>query len=119
MVSSRCLLGLVTLTAVLIIAAETRAEEASGSVLGKTVDFTPWRLSIFSLNGDSGFQLAIISGAIKSGAAQRFSVGLGYDDMVASSQPTTARQGFLITEQLFLLQTSCDKRFQLTLQFRW
>jgi hypothetical protein len=76
-------------------------------------------LSLLNLKADSGLQLAVVSGSIKFGSAERFSVGVGYDDMVASPQYEAVRRGLPITEQLFLLQTSCDKRFQLTLQFRW
>jgi hypothetical protein len=120
MVSSRSVLGLVTLTAIIILAAETRAEEATGWIFGKKgVDSIPLGLSILNLKGDSGFQLAVVSGSLKLGVAQRFSVGVGYDDMVASSQDGGVRRGVPVTEQLFLLHTSCDKRFQLMLQFRW
>jgi hypothetical protein len=118
---SRCLLALVTLAVIEIVAPGTRAEEAREWTLpGKIiVDLKPLSLSIFNMKGDNGFQLAIVSGRLKPGAAQRFSVGLGYDDMVTSSQHDGVRQGVPIPEQLFLLQTSCDKRFQITLQFRW
>jgi hypothetical protein len=121
MVFSRSLLGLVTLTVIAIIAAETPAEDTMGwTLLGKTlVDLKPLSLSILNLKGDSGFQLALASGSLKFGATQHFSISLGYDDMVASPQHGGMRQGVPITEQLFLLQTSCDKRFQVLLQFRW
>jgi hypothetical protein len=119
MVFSRCIL--VTVAAILIGATETRADDAIGwTLVGKRfVDSARLSLAILNLNGDSGLQVAVVSGSIKLGSAQRFSLGLGYDDMVASYQYGGVRQGLPITEQLFLLQTSCDKRFQLTLQFRW
>ena len=118
--SSRCLLGLFTLTVIVIIAAETRAEEAMAWVFGrKTVEITPLSLSILNLKGDSGFQLAVFSSSMKWGSAQRFSLGVGYDDIVASHLDGGVRHDVPITERLFLLQTPCDKRFQLTVQFRW
>jgi hypothetical protein len=121
MVSPRCLLGFFTLAAIVIVTAETRAEDISGwTRMGKAiVDLTPFKFSLLNLEGDSGLQLAVVSRGIKLGAAQRFSVGVGYDDMVASRQHGEVPQASPITEQLFLFQTSCDKRFQLTLQFRW
>jgi hypothetical protein len=114
--SSRCVLGLLTLAVIVIVAAETRAEEAMGWVFGrKMMDLTPLGLSLLNAKGDSGFQLALI----QWGATQRFSVGLGYDDMVTSAQRGGEQQHVPITEQLFLLQTPCDKRFQFTVRFRW
>ena len=116
--SSRCLLGLVTLTVIVITAAATRAENPMGWVLGGKVG-DPLGLSILNLSGDSGFQLAVLSSRLNLGTTHRFSVGIGYDDMVGTASQGEARQKIPITEQLFLLQTSCDKRVQLTLQFRW
>jgi len=118
--SSRCLLGLVTLTVMVSISAQTRGEEAVGWALGrKTDDLTALGLSILNLKSDSGLQLAVFASSIKWGAAQRFSVGVGYDDMVTAHDDGSVRQDMPITERLFLLQTPCDKRFQLTVQFRW
>jgi hypothetical protein len=54
-------------------------------------------------------------------SAKRLSLGIGYDDMVAPFQnflDGTPRPVH-ITEQFFLFQTSCDKRFQFTVQLRW
>ena len=117
MASCRCLLGLITLTVIVITAAATRAENAMDGVLGgKLAD--PLGLSILNFKGDSGLQLAVVSGTMKWGAAQGFSIGVGYEDMMTSVQHAGGRPDVPITERLFLLQTPCDKRFQFTVQFR-
>jgi hypothetical protein len=123
MALSHRFLSVVILGLILTLGTGTWADDAvwTGIVERPFFDATILSVSVLSLKGENGLQLAIVSGLMGHRSAKRLSLGIGYDDMV------TPFQNFLdgtprpvhVTEQVFLFQTSCDKRFQLTLQLRW
>lgn len=78
-------------------------------------------ISMLDYKADTGLQVTAVSSGLLRIWGQRFSIGIGYDDMVS-----TLRNPFdgntippPISERLFLLHTLCDKRFQFTLQITW
>jgi len=77
------------------------------------------QVSAFSLEGDTGLQIAAASARDQTGKGIR--IGFGYDNMVEASRK--ALEGSMvplaISDRLFLLTTPCDKRFQFTLQVSW
>jgi hypothetical protein len=80
---------------------------------------TEVEVSAFSLEGDTGLQVAAASARDHTGKGIR--LGIGYDNMVKPSR--TSLEGSMvplaISDRLFLLTTPCDKRFQFTLQISW
>ena len=76
-------------------------------------------VSILSLAGETGLQLATASATEAGGKSFRF--GLGYDDMVGTSRSPLDGSNVppAISERLFLLTTPCDKRFQFTIRITW
>jgi hypothetical protein len=78
-------------------------------------------ISMLNYKADTGLQVTTVSSRLLRIWGHRFSIGIGYDDMVSTFHNpldgnTTAPP---ISERLFLLHTLCDKRFQFTLQITW
>jgi len=117
---SRCRLSSIIAGGLFFIAIDVGAEDAlwSRNLDTPFLDSPAFSVAVLDRKGESGLQLAIVSGSVGPGLNKRFSFGFGYDEMV---QPWSygSRGSGGITEQLFLLQTPCDKRFQITLQLRW
>lgn len=78
-------------------------------------------ISVLDYKADSGLQVTAVSSGLLRAWGQRFSIGIGYDDMVSTLQNPLDGSTLPppISERLFLLRTPCDKRFQFTLQITW
>ena len=78
-------------------------------------------ISVLDYKADKGLQVTAVSGGLLRTWGQRFSIGIGYDDMVATFHNPLDGSTIPppISERLFLLHTPCDKRFQFTLQITW
>ena len=78
-------------------------------------------ISVLDYKAATGLQVTAVSSGVLKIWGQRFSIGVGYDDMVSTFR--SALDGTVIpppiSERLFLLHTPCDKRFQFTLQITW
>src|SRR5688500_4867441 len=73
-------------------------------------------ISMLDYKADTGLQVTAVSSGSLRIWGQRFSIGIGYDDMVSTFH--NPFDGNIIpppiSERLFLLHTFCDKRFQFT-----
>ena len=78
-------------------------------------------ISMLDYKADTGLQVTAVSSGSLRIWGQRFSIGIGYDDMVSTFH--NPFDGNIIpppiSERFFLLHTFCDKRFQFTLQITW
>ena len=74
-------------------------------------------VSVLSFAGETGLQLA----AASAGGRKGLQFGFGYDDMISASRNGLdgSKTPLAISDQVFLLTTLCDKRFQFTLRITW
>jgi hypothetical protein len=78
-------------------------------------------ISVLDYKADNGLQVTAVSGGWLRTWGQRFSIGIGFDDMVSTFHNPLDGSTIPppISERLFLLHTPCDKRFQFTLKITW
>jgi hypothetical protein len=91
------------------------------SPLSELLTSSELHISVLDYGADTGSQVTAISSGLLKTWGQRFSVGIGYEDMVSTFR--NALDGTTIpppiSERLFLSHTPCDKRFQFTLKITW
>jgi hypothetical protein len=78
-------------------------------------------ISVLDYKADTGLQVTAVSSGFLRIWGQRFTIGIGYDDMVSTFHNPLDGSTIPppISERLFLFHTFCDKRFQFTMQIIW
>ena len=89
--------------------------------LSEYLTFSELQISLLDYKADTGLQVTAVSSGLLRTWGQRFSFGIGYDDMISTFHNPLDGSAIPppISERWFLLHTPCDKRFQFTLQITW
>src|SRR6188474_3079051 len=82
--ASRCRLSSIIMGGLFFVAIDVGADDASGwrNLETPLLDSPGFSVAVLDRKGESGLQLAIVSGLMGPGLSKRFSFGFGYDEMV-------------------------------------